>query len=223
MNQKTKQATKPNIGTGLLAFHAVLTRGIDNSIEQLNGQRSVPPGEGRQGYADYLHSLSSLLHAHHVTEDEVIFPYLEKIIPDAPYDQLRADHVVMEKLIISLDEEQARWRAGHDTALDVLVESLSDLDGRWHPHITIEEFYYDPAKLGELIEDEEHVRLLQLSREYSMKEAGPDYLVMPFVLFNLPPDVRAVVAAGLPPVVMDQLVPVTWKDKWAPMKPFLLD
>ena len=30
-------------------------------------------------------------------------------------------------------------------------------------------------------------------------------------------------ASRMPPEMMEQLVPVAWKDQWAPMKPFLLE
>jgi hypothetical protein len=43
------------------------------------------------------------------------------------------------------------------------------------------------------------------------------------MLFNLSPQDRAAFAQAMPPVVTEQLVPVAWRDKWAPMKPFLLD
>jgi hypothetical protein len=48
-------------------------------------------------------------------------------------------------------------------------------------------------------------------------------LVVPFLLYNLPPEERAVFSQGMPPIVIQELVPVAWKEKWSPMKPFLLD
>ncbi len=55
-----------------------------------------------------------------------------------------------------------------------------------------------------------------------MKHSGPDYLVVPFLLYNLSPEDRATMSAEMPPVVTQQLVPVVWKEKWQPMSPFLL-
>jgi hypothetical protein len=46
---------------------------------------------------------------------------------------------------------------------------------------------------------------------------------MPFVLYNLPAEERAILAQKMPPIVTQQLLPVDWKEKWAPMQPFLLD
>ena len=33
---------------------------------------------------------------------------------------------------------------------------------------------------------------------------------------------RAYMAGEMPPIISQELVPVVWKDQWAPMKPFLL-
>ena len=57
----------------------------------------------------------------------------------------------------------------------------------------------------------------------SMRNSGPDYLVVPFMLYDLDPEPRAIMTAALPTVVTEQLVPVAWKDRWATMKPYLLD
>jgi hypothetical protein len=43
------------------------------------------------------------------------------------------------------------------------------------------------------------------------------------MLYNLEGADRAHFMAVLPPEITQQLVPVVWKDEWAPMKPFLLD
>ena len=58
--------------------------------------------------------------------------------------------------------------------------------------------------------------------EHSQRHATPDYLVVPFMLYTLPPQERPIFARNLPPIVTEQLVPVGWRDKWEPMKPFLL-
>ena len=56
-----------------------------------------------------------------------------------------------------------------------------------------------------------------------MKNFGPHYLVVPFMLYNLEPVPRSMLASRLPSEMTDQLVPVVWKDRWASMKPFLLE
>ena len=36
----------------------------------------------------------------------------------------------------------------------------------------------------------------------------------PNLLYNLPPEERANMAQAMPPVVLEEMVPVVWKDKW---------
>ena len=223
MEQETKQQTKPNMGAVLLTIHDFLTRGMDVSIEHIDEQRKVPAGEARRGFADYVHSLSSLLQAHHITEDEIAFPYLRKIIPDAPYDMLQADHQIMEPLIARLDSFGADWKSGDDEKLDELDTTLQEFRGIWHPHIAVEQKFYEPSRLEKLVAPEEHLRMIQQMSALSQEKAGPPFLVVPFMLYNMPPDKRAMVAAMMPPQLIEQLVPIDWKDQWAPMKPFLLE
>ena len=53
--------------------------------------------------------------------------------------------------------------------------------------------------------------------------APPDPLGLPFVLYNLPQEERAIMAQQMPPAISQELVPGPWQEYWAPMKPFLLD
>jgi hypothetical protein len=64
---------------------------------------------------------------------------------------------------------------------------------------------------------------LQEMGRHRPEGAPPDPVVMPFILHNLSPEDRAVMAGQMPPVVSQELVPVVWREQWAPMKPFLLD
>jgi hypothetical protein len=64
---------------------------------------------------------------------------------------------------------------------------------------------------------------MQQSAELSFKNMGPHYLVVPFMLYNLEPGPRSILASRMPSEMTEQLVPVAWKDQWAPMKPFLLE
>ena len=223
MESETRQQARPNVGATLLVVHSIITRGLEVARDSAESQEGAPPGDARQGYADYLHSLASSLHGHHLTEDDLVFLYFKKLIPDAPYEQLSADHEKMEPSIRALDEGGDFWKSGDDSRMPEIVSALDFLKEMWYPHIGIEEGFYDPDKLDEMLPTEEHVRLIQQFAQYSMENSGPDYLIVPFYLFDLPPEQRARMAAVMPPVVIEQLVPVTWKDMWAPMKPLLLD
>jgi hemerythrin-like domain-containing protein len=207
----------------MLTIHVIITRGLAVSLENA-GQGNSALDDTRSGFSDYVHSLASVLHAHHLAEDEIIFPYMKTVLAGPPYDKLSSDHKLMESTIETLQNANERWRSGAREALDEMSSSVGDLNDLWHPHIAIEEKeIYVPEKLEELIEPQEHLRLMQQSVELSFKNMGPHYLVVPFLLYNLEPGPRSMLASNMPSEMIEQLVPVAWKDQWAPMKPFLLE
>ena len=217
------QQASPNLAMAMLAFHKIITRGLEVSLQNAR-QGNSAIDESRSGFHDYVHSLASVLHAHHLTEDELVFPYLKTVLPEPPYDKLSSDHKLMESMIEALENANERWNSGAGDSIGEIASSLESLSNLWYPHIEIEEMQiYVPEKLAELIAPQEHLRLLQQSGELGMKNMGPHYLVVPFILYNLEPGPRSMIASRLPSDITEQLVPVTWKDQWAPMKPFLLE
>ena len=70
---------------------------------------------------------------------------------------------------------------------------------------------------------DENARVGQLLGEYAGQHVEPLSLGVPFLLYNMSRKERAAYAQTLPPMVTEQLVPVVWKEQWAPMQPFLLD
>ena len=59
--------------------------------------------------------------------------------------------------------------------------------------------------------------------DLSISQPGPPYLTVPFILSNLPVAIRDAMAEGMPAEVVEQLVPIVWREKWKAMKPFLLE
>lgn len=72
------------------------------------------------------------------------------------------------------------------------------------------------------INSKEMIRIIKESFEYYLEIATPTYLVVPFAIYNSSPEDRVKLVKELPEKVTRQLVPIDWKDKWAPMQPFLL-
>jgi hypothetical protein len=217
--------SKPNVAEDLRRIHMIITRGLDVSAE--NAARFAAEGFSdptlSEGYRSYVAALLSFLHAHHLAEDDIAFPYFEERLPEAPFRQLEEEHHRMERLLQQagealegLDEESAQ-------RLPQLESVLRQIQELWRPHIALEEAHFDVRRLAELLPPEEHGRLAGMMAKHSMEHAGPDHLVVPFALYNLPADQRAILAAAMPPLVTQQLVPVAWKERWAPMRPFLLD
>lgn len=217
----------PNVSASLFTIHAVISRGLSVAADRTASFAAggIPEGELRDGYINYLHSLASVLESHHLTEDELAFPYLQRIIPEAPYDDLVRQHKEMTAILTGIGEaiEALRAREGDPESLNKLNQGLSKLRALWHPHIEVEERYFSPEAAAKLIEPPEHLRLIKAFSEHSQQHSGPDYLVLPFILYNLPPGPRRAMSAGLPKEVTENLIPHVWREKWASMAPFLVD
>jgi hypothetical protein len=93
----------------------------------------------------------------------------------------------------------------------------------WQPHIGIEEVVFSPEVAAEVMTVPETIEMAQKAAAHSAQHSEPAPLSIPFLLYNLEGDDRAHFVAVLPPELTQQLVPVVWKDEWAPMKPFLLE
>ena len=91
----------------------------------------------------------------------------------------------------------------------------------WHPHIQIETSAFI-SKADALIPVEEQLKLVGQMAEHDLKIAVPHPLTVPFMLYNLPEEDRAVFSQGIPVEVVKKFVPVTWKEQWESMTPYLL-
>jgi hemerythrin-like domain-containing protein len=217
----------PNVGADMVRIHRVITRGLSVSIERSESfaREGYPDAATGEGFLLYVQTLVSVLSAHHLAEDEVAFPYLRAKLPEVPFDQLMAEHRVMEEILEELkaiaEAVAAETQAGD--SLHDLNRALTRLADLWHPHIQKEERFYDVEKMAALMDVDEHIRLGQALAEHSQQHLQPPSLGLPFVLYNMPADERATMTQRMPPALTQQLVPVDWKEQWAPMQPFLLD
>ena len=218
------EANKPNLAQDLQRIHMIITRGLDVSIEQASqfAREGFRDRDLREGYRKYVTALLSFVSAHHLTEDEVAFPYFEDRLPEMPFDRLEEEHEEIERML-----EQAQ---SHVEGLDEEPEALGDLGAQlreirelWHPHIGIEEKHLDVERLEEMLPVEEHERISGEMGKLSIEHAEPLQLVVPFALYNLPSDERATLTRNMPAKVIDELMPGPWKEEWAPMAPFLLE
>jgi hemerythrin-like domain-containing protein len=218
----------PNIGAAMMTIHRGITRGLAIGIERGTGfaRQGYPDAATQAGFVTYVQTLVTVTSAHHISEDEVAFPYLRGKLPDVPFDRLLADHRVMERMLEEL-KAAASAVAGESEAgqsLSGLTRILVELAELWHPHIGIEERdIYAIEIIAGVMDVDENVRVGQMLAEKAQQYVVPPYLGVPWLLYNLPPDVRASFARTMPPTVTEELVPVTWKAHWAPMRPFLLD
>jgi hemerythrin-like domain-containing protein len=178
----------------------------------------------REGFRKYVESFSSFLYGHHLVENEIVFPYFMDKLPEVPYERLMAEHQEVEAALQEINSGITSLRSGEDEigSLRQLKSAFTEIDRIWLPHIQIEEsqLYQKVESLN--IEVEEMIRLKQEASEFFGEHTGPAYLVVPFALYNLSPEDRAILAQGFPEMVTKQLVPIDWKDEWISMQPFLL-
>jgi len=217
----------PNIGEDYIRFHKVMTRGLAVSLQNVDEflNRGALETQNREGFLKYVHSFSSVLNGHHLVEDEKIFPYFRDKLPEVPYERLVSEHRIFKSGLQEINTGLNNLKAVNDEleSLKLLKSGLGKIDQIWSLHIQIEnsQLY---GRVGSLkIDSEEMLRIQKEFVEFFQEHTGPEYLVGPFVLYNLSPEDRAIAAQGLPDIVTKQLVPIEWKDKWAPMKPFLLE
>jgi iron-sulfur cluster repair protein YtfE (RIC family) len=210
---------KPNIGLDLQRIHRVITRGLAVALEncQVFAKDGFPDDATREGFWKYCQGLEMNAHGHHMTEDDIFFPFLRERMTNTDFDEMMAEHQEMHG---ALAEMRAAREAG---SLADMHRALSKLDDIWHPHIHKEETEFSPEIAAKIMAASEHIEMAQKAAAHSQEHAQPAPLSVPFLLYNLEADDRAYFLAVMPPEVTQQLVPVVWKDEWAPMRPFLLD
>lgn len=217
---------QPNIGEDYIRFHKVMTRGLAVSLQNINEFLQIGELEklNREGFLKYVQSFSSVLHGHHQAEDEKIFPYFKDKLPEVPYERLISEHEIFNDGLQEINTGIDHLTSENDEldSLKLLKSGFDKIDQIWDPHIQIEntQLYERIRSLN--IDLEEMIRLQKEDKKFFQEHTGPAYLVMPFVLYNLSPEDRAILTEGSPDIVAKQLLSIDWKDKWTPMQPFLL-
>ena len=222
----TDTGNLPNLAEDILRIHRAMTRGLFVAVTRgaVFLKDSFADRSLQQGFALYVQALTSVLSAHHLGEDEVAFPALKIKLPAVPYGSLAADHVRIETALNKVKNALPQIGAeAPAAALETIVENLQQILSVWTPHILIEETAFSAAAIAGAMTQAEQAELSGILAKHAQEHAGPPFFALPFVLFNLSLEERARMAALMPRTVIEELIPGEWKEKWAPMKPFLLD
>jgi hemerythrin-like domain-containing protein len=187
-------------------------------------EKETIEASNREGFLKYLQSFSTYLEGHHLIENEKIFPYFKDKLPEVPYKKLMAEHTEIKAALQKINNGITVLKSEKDElrSLKLFKSCLSQIDIIWQPHIQIEELQlYE--QIGSLkINSNEMNRLINEAKEFFQEHFGPEYLIAPFILYNLSPEDRKLQAKRFPEIVTKKLIPIDWKDKWTPMKPFLI-
>ncbi len=214
------------LADSLVRIHRAITRGIKTGIIRGSGyeKSGLPGNEELQGYFLYIQSLTIVLSAHHLGEDEVAFPELKKRLPDGPFARLKSDHQKMEIQVTFLNRLVTNPEMNiNQGEIKKVVDSLQIISSIWTPHIGVEEKSFSRSVLSSKISSEEQTNLATKFSQHGQEHAIPPFLALPFVLFNLSGADRAAMMDTLPKEVVEELIPRVWKANWSPMGPFLLE
>ncbi len=209
----------PVVG-GLFSIHKIISRALNVSIqkcEEYLGKQGIPPEEAA-GFLMYVTTLRWVTHSHHLTEDDMAFPYFRDKL-EAPYARLEGDHQVIARVLVNVDECLSDISSG---GVIKLRDVLGEFDKLWGPHIGIEEEHFTADKLKAVAGMQEQVALVARFAEHGKKNAGPGHLALPFMFYNLEGADREDFSMPFPWIVKKVLVPVFWRGKWKPMSRFLL-
>lgn len=205
---------------GLLMIHKIISRGLSISISKCDeyiAKKGIPPGEIK-GFSMYVAALKRVTHSHHLSEDEIAFPYYKDSI-DAPYNRLKDDHHNISRVLVALDQCLKDLSPG---GMDRLHKILNEFHSLWVPHIRIEEDNFTTDKLQAASGMKEQVILVEKLARHGSKYMSPGPLTLPFLFFNLEVRDRKAFMMPFPWMVKKVLVPIIWKGQWKPMSPFLL-
>ena len=205
---------------GLLRIHKIISRGLSISMQKCDEyvrNQGIPSGE-KEGFSMYVSTLKWVTHSHHLSEDEITFPYFKDHI-EAPYNRLKDDHTAIARLLDTFDQCLLEVSSGE---VGKLREMLVEFEKMWAPHIKIEEDNFTSEKLHTIIGMRDQINLAKRIGEHGTKNSGPGPLSLPFLFYNLEGKDREAFMKPIPWIAKKVLVPIFWRSQWKPMSPFLL-
>lgn len=212
----------------LSRIHQVITRALQVAGEQCRllaaPESTTAPAENSLGLKYYITALLQLLESHHRIEDDLIFPYFQQKLATLPVEEMNHQHQSLLPLLAKLTDLLSTMEEAHQqiTFYHTLAETLGEIEALWEPHYQLEEAYLNENNISQVIDPAEQERLCHLYAATSKHHITADYLVLPFILYNLPLQERQVFAQAFPPQVTNKLIPEDWYPQWQLMSPYLL-
>jgi hemerythrin-like domain-containing protein len=120
-------------------FHAALRRDLARTIETLATGEGRP--SRRRALVEHLGLVLDLLHHHHTSEDEGLWPLARRRAPDlaAQLDMMEAEHASVAAAIASTRAEATRYAAEPNLAAGGLHGAVVALRDTLLPHLDHEE------------------------------------------------------------------------------------
>src|SRR5512140_3733851 len=171
-----KDRIYPTPAKDLARIHKVITRGIKTSIEKSEEYSSMgfPSPVMKEGYVKYVNSLGVVLKAHHLGEDEVLFPVLQKKLPQAPYERLGQVHREIAEHLIPLQEgTEDLVSSGGGVRLLPIINTLYLIAELWPPHVRMEESIFSQEALAEVLSEAEQADLSLAMGKFTQEHSEP--------------------------------------------------
>jgi hemerythrin-like domain-containing protein len=163
----------------LLRIHSALRRILDTIVRV---SAAPVPEDDRAAFADFSGGFTRFLHAHHQSEEEIVFPKLSEVAARASQPAYaanvadwRADH---EKLLVhlaALETAIAQFRTGRSP--ERLQKTAVDVRDFLFPHLLAEETALDGG-LAKLLRADEALALDVASAKHGQRVGGPRLLVL---------------------------------------------
>lgn len=136
-------------------IHAALRRDLDRTAMVLDGTGEVPDARLR-AIGAHVVWLMDLLHSHHTTEDERLFPMMRRNNPDLAglLDEMETEHAAIAAAVTALEAAGRRAEAGEPGAADALRDAVAGLRTVLDPHLVHEERDLAPLVPESVTEDE---------------------------------------------------------------------
>jgi hemerythrin-like domain-containing protein len=205
---------------GLLLIHKIITRGLTVCLQKCDEyleNKGVPTSEAA-GFTTFISTLTNVTHAHHLSEDEISFPYFREYI-EAPFDRLKEDHQDISHILDRIGRNLQNLTTDEITGL---LDTLKEFQAIWVPHIQLEEENFTAQKVQDKVSLKDQIAIAKKMGAHGSRNSGPGPLALPFLFYNLEGMDRETFMKSFPMLVRKLLVPVIWKSQWKPMSPFLL-
>lgn len=192
--------------TMMYAFHDALRRDLER-IARIAARRDDDPRRLLRTAAGW-EMFKAYLRVHHTTEDDMVWPVMQRVLTDRPDDlalleAMEAEHSAIDPLLAAVDAALADRDSGPERLGDVVDALTTELSA----HLKHEE---DEALalIDATLTEEQWRRFGAVHRERIGAEA-PRYL--PWLLDGMSPERMAGVLAGLP-----ENLRAAYRDEWEP-------
>lgn len=119
----------PNIGSSMLLVHDAITRSLkltQTKCLEFTQPTGEPDKSNHDSFMLYVRTMGMVIKAHHISEDDLIFPRLRTTLTHAPFDELSADHKKVDVVLAKLHQTvEVPERDLYSSLLDTVTQLIA--------------------------------------------------------------------------------------------------